>query len=84
MLFASRRGALNLMGGSQEDQVLDIFAEVGTVKNIQMNLDRQTGFVKVRRHVEHRTYQLSRRPVADVLIGLRTSWATGVCSDRVW
>lgn len=60
MLFASRRGALNLMGGSQEDQVLDIFAEVGTVKNIQMNLDRQTGFVKVRRHVEHRTYRLSR------------------------
>lgn len=27
--------------------MLDIFQEIGDVKNIQINLDRRTGFVKV-------------------------------------
>lgn len=31
----------------QEDEVLDKFSEYGKVKDIQMNLDRRTGFVKV-------------------------------------
>lgn len=31
---------------AQEDQVLDTFAEFGTVRNINVNLDRRTGFVK--------------------------------------
>lgn len=32
---------------AQEDEVVDRFGEYGDVKNVQMNLDRRTGFVKV-------------------------------------
>jgi RNA recognition motif-containing protein len=37
----------NLKEDVQEDQVKDHFLEFGVVKNINMNIDRKSGFMKV-------------------------------------
>ena len=66
---------------AQEDDVLDNFADFGAVKNIHVNLDRRTGFVKGYALVEFEEFEEAENAINSMngqpLLGepLSVGWA---------
>merc|ERR1712003_120829 len=66
---------------AQEDDVFEAFAEYGDIKNLHLNLDRRTGFVKGYAFIEYETKQEAAGAIKAMHSGvlldqkLSVSWA---------
>jgi len=71
----------NVHEEAQEDDILDKFGEHGQVKNIHVNLDRRTGFVKGYALIEYAQRQEAQKAIEEIhgthLFGqaVNVSWA---------